>query len=233
MPGGHNLRQELEEVDNGRRHRSEGVGELRCKNRTLHQFRVRRVDEDVDKHAPEEYNAGGVVLEYRKYSSDEVMEITGVSSGGRKGWGEGRFQFTPKWVISHWWPAPEEKPARLVLQLPQGEPPLAEQNADWKHADLFSSISAAIGNGGSYRLRFTDAAREDWASTAARATEWEAGEFLPQELCIDLVAKVLALRHGGQQQQQQEKQGSCILLSYFSRGFKAAPSALSAANYSF
>jgi hypothetical protein len=186
-----------------------GMGNYAVKQMTLHQFRARRVGSG-DTHPPEEYNAGGVVLEYRKYSSDEVMEITAVSDGGRKGWGEGRYQFQAKNIRSHWWPAQVDLSARIVENLPQGEPPQAGQNADWKYGELFKSITAAIERGGTYHIRFEDAARDDWADFAARAAAWKAGNFLPGELCTGLVAKVLALRRGAQQEQQEQENGKFV-----------------------
>jgi len=150
---------------------------------TQHVFRFTRESGGI--------NPGGVLVRYKKYASDSVVEIVKVpaTEGPGPGYrgdtkGDHRFRINT-YRRENYLPAAEKPQIRLRSSLPQGQPPLAVNSDRDDNADL-AAIRKNVENREAFP-QFDDAARAEWARFAGDVSRWMKMDFYGHELRPNLI----------------------------------------------
>ena len=133
-------------------------------------------------------NPGSVVVSYKKYVSDKVVEVTPVaaSEGDGKGYyGAPEHRFRVNTFSSEaWLPLPHEPQVKLLTALPTGAPSRCP-NSPWEGDKELAEILATVSSARSVQI--TPEARDAWQAFAARVKRWMRGNYRPYEQRLTLL----------------------------------------------
>lgn len=133
-------------------------------------------------------NPGSVVVSYKKYVSDKVVEVMPVAAGEGEGNGfygapEHRFRVNT-FGSDTWLPLPNQPPVKLLTALPTGAPSRCP-NSPWEGEKEVAEIIATICS--SKSVQFTPDARDAWQVFAGSVARWMQSKYKPYEQRLALL----------------------------------------------